>query len=423
MVADQGRASVCSMNHEADARGREKKVTVPTDLSESDLAGVAVPRLFVDSLAESAEKAKAAAGIDRLRHVWEASPEGKAAVAASRVELLPVKPWKDPRKLRRPTVASSRRPQPGDRHYEAWKAWRRPTAVQVLALDETVLWDLRRDGHPSKLVPDRGCARGCPDYYVYVTEHGETRYGPCKRATCKVCGPKQRAALRRRIEHGTRAQSVAAFECTLTLPGKLPHAPFSKELMLLLAYCWSLLLKRSRERNLERGQDPVFFFRAVEHQARGAPHYHLLVFGDLFPGCKSEADRSALLVSCGFGPVHTYAAVRDKRKLGNYLTKYVTKSCERELPRHCNRYSYSRSFMPSVREWVIMRRLVPEATANPTVAVFVQDGDGFKSVEFGSAWWTCTTWPPYKERRAEREADEGREAPEPVSFVCQHRPR
>lgn len=88
------------------------------------------------------------------------------------------------------------------------------------------------------------------------------------------------------------------------------------------------------------------YFRVVEEQGRGAPHYHLVVIGWSF---MAQGELSRLAVSAGLGPVVDVRLVRSARGAARYVTKYVTKDAGAVVPDRMRFFTRSQSFGAEAR--------------------------------------------------------------------------
>lgn len=85
----------------------------------------------------------------------------------------------------------------------------------------------------------------------------------------------------------------------------------------------------------------LVYFRVVEEQRRGAPHYHLLVATRAF---MPHAELVAMAVRVGLGQFVNVLAIRSHKAAARYVTKYVTKDAGATVPARFRFYSRSRLF-------------------------------------------------------------------------------
>jgi hypothetical protein len=83
------------------------------------------------------------------------------------------------------------------------------------------------------------------------------------------------------------------------------------------------------------------YFRVVEEQRRGAPHYHLLVATRSYMPVQ---ELRALAVRAGLGSNVDILAVRSHKAAARYVTKYVTKDAGGFVPARFRFYTRSRAF-------------------------------------------------------------------------------
>lgn len=83
------------------------------------------------------------------------------------------------------------------------------------------------------------------------------------------------------------------------------------------------------------------YFRVVEEQGRGAPHYHLVVVGWSF---MAQAELSQLADRAGLGRIVDVRLVRSAAGAARYVTKYVTKDAGAVVPDRMRFYARSRQF-------------------------------------------------------------------------------
>jgi len=147
---------------------------------------------------------------------------------------------------------------------------------------------------------------------------------PCRKWTCKVCGPRKKAQLCKRIVHAKPQRMV-----TLTCRHELTPADQVQKMQRAAQRWWTII---------RRTYGPQEYVRFTEECKDGFPHYHYLVRGTYLPQ-REIAEHWRQL---------TGAAVTDIRKAHGrsvaYVSKYVSKACTRDGTFSRQRLSVSRRF-------------------------------------------------------------------------------
>lgn len=132
---------------------------------------------------------------------------------------------------------------------------------------------------------------------------------------------------------------------TFTLPGRIPIAGQLVEPLGPDAYRY-MARRFNRMMTSVRRRWRLDYFRVVEEQRRGAPHYHLLVATRAF---MPHAELVRLAERAGLGSHVDVFAIRSHKAAARYVTKYVTKDAGAVVPARFRFFTRSRLFGAEAR--------------------------------------------------------------------------
>lgn len=149
------------------------------------------------------------------------------------------------------------------------------------------------------------------------------------------------AGVREATDHGVRFVKLVTF----TLPARIDVDGISIEPLGPASYRY-MARRFNRMMVSVRRRWRFDYFRVVEEQRRGAPHYHLLVVTRAF---LPHAELVALATRAGLGKFVNVLAVRSHKAAARYVTKYVTKDAGAVVPARFRFFTRSRLFGAEAR--------------------------------------------------------------------------
>ena len=156
---------------------------------------------------------------------------------------------------------------------------------------------------------------------------------PCKRWTCKRCGPRKVRRAIAQMQAGMARGQVRFV--TLTSPGDEDVFTSYDQ----ATRRWKRLALR-----IERRWGAFEYFLVVEPQKRGHAHLHVIIRGERY---MPQRVLAAMARDCGFGRI-THIKVPARRQLAGYLSKYLTKTLDLpnvRAPRYFRRVRMSRGWV------------------------------------------------------------------------------
>ena len=212
----------------------------------------------------------------------------------------------------------------------------------------------------------------CPNnmgFFQGLTKTGDKIIGvknriSCKSWSCPVCGPRRMKHTRRRIFRGKISNDVTlnGFRnkycnkfLTLTCPGEdWRNEHTIKEAYEIISNNFTKLIKAMKKKH-----GHFYYFRVVEPQQDGYPHYHILLVG------KNIASKQILnqiedlwRFRYGMGFVRLNVVTRSLMHGIRYLTKYLTKSADFKVPlRGMRLFTASRGALEPIekKEWIMKK--------------------------------------------------------------------
>jgi len=159
----------------------------------------------------------------------------------------------------------------------------------------------------------------------------------CKRWLCDYCGPRKAAWLRQKITEKAKEHELTRF-LTLTVDPKTAPEGEAVKYVKDVWRKFRVYLKREFGRTIS-------FISVMELHKSGYPHLHVLV--DQYIRQSWISEKWSRL---GGGKVVWIEQVKDLRKIGWYLSKYLTKEMILEVPEGTRRYSCSRDIKLNDKE-------------------------------------------------------------------------
>lgn len=182
--------------------------------------------------------------------------------------------------------------------------------------------------------------------------HGNKRWIRIRCRKCEACAHAWRSKVRHIITEGADYHKVWMW--TLTIK-EYPKSHGSKELLDIIQKRWHNLLRIANKKGVS-----FEYFRVVEYQKRGTPHYHIAVKDVVVGGCITHSTEKiyrrlrSLAKASGFGykkgkTIDFQAARLGGRGVASYMSKYLNKGenyhdLVREDGRAIRRYCRSRNW-------------------------------------------------------------------------------
>jgi len=187
---------------------------------------------------------------------------------------------------------------------------------------------------------------------VWFFYHPEKGYAPfnCKSWGCEVCGPKRAKRLKEAIIEWAYKKGLSRFLVLTLNPKVLENVPHKDR----YGYFYMMYVWRKFRVYLYRKYGKISFIWTVEPHKSGVCHLNVLI-NRFIP----QSWISKVFAKLGGGEVVWIEQVHI-RKVGAYISKYITKMYEWPIPYRKRRFGHSEDIplmglRNKVSEWVLVR--------------------------------------------------------------------
>jgi hypothetical protein len=187
---------------------------------------------------------------------------------------------------------------------------------------------------------------------VWFFYHPRKGYAPfnCKTWSCPICGPKRAKRLKQAITEWAYKKGLSRFLVLTLDPKFLEHVPHKER----YSYFYMMHVWRKFRVYLYRKYGKISYVWTIEPQKSGICHLNVLINRYIDQSWISE-----VFSKLGGGKI-VWIERADIRRVGAYISKYITKMYEWPIPRRKRRFGCSRDIKlfglkNKVSEWVVVR--------------------------------------------------------------------